>query len=162
MPYCNTCRSAFRGQGIYCHLHNQSAQSQSLIQQSQPNQSVNTWNPSTVAQTLRDPSLQYYFNSVAIDTRSETVTATMNNQREQCQWCDRWFADKEMLSRHYPSSWSGCYTHKLCFSRGDNVVHAMRSAHQRCFVSNCSSNYHTLEGWSNDEIVAHVRKDHKH
>ncbi len=162
MPYCNTCGCAFRGEGIYCYMHKQSAQFQSLIPQSQFDQSRNTWNPSTVTQMMRDPSLHYYCNSVVMDTRSGTVTATMNNRREQCPWCERWFADKEMLSRHYGRSWSGCAAHKCCFHRGDNVVHAMHSAHQRCFVLDCPSRYRTLEGWSNDEIVEHVRKNHKH
>lgn len=88
------------------------------------------------------------------------MIADMNNNRVQCGWCEKWFATQAMLDKHNELSPSGCPVHGHCFEAKDNVVHATRHKHDRCFVLGCESMYAIEEGWTNWVIIAHVRKEH--
>ena len=174
MPYCNLCAKPIKANNIHCTdcspAHSKSvipaqsknvtpAQSKSVIRQPHDKQSSNIWNPNTITHTMRDPSLHYYLDSVTANPKTGSVTATMNNQRTQCSCCHRWFGDNVMLKEHKRKV-VRCSQHHACFTSEDNVVHASRHRHDRCFVEGCRSRFRIDEGWRNGEIVRHVREEH--
>lgn len=106
------------------------------------------------------PDLHYLVDTLTIDTRRGLAVAVINNNRVQCDWCKYWFASETMLDKHHEDVSSGCTVHEECFSKSNNVVHATRHKHDRCFVPGCKSVYMIEEGWKDSVIVAHVRKEH--
>lgn len=178
MPYCNECGDLYVGNGIYCHAHKSSSQasSSSLNSTASPNSTtqpvVRQANHQVFGRTgslsesiigiASDPGLCSLLDFLTIDAQRGRVIAVLKNNRVQCNWCESWFATQKMLDRHNDDYPSGCAVHGVCFEKSDNVVHATRHTHERCFVLGCKSIYMTEEGWKDSVIVAHIRKEHSH
>lgn len=109
-----------------------------------------------------NPDLHYLAESVTFDANHGRATVVMNNQRVQCEWCEKFFATQAMLDKHNEDFPSGCSVHSQCFGKGDNLVHATRKVHERCFVLGCKSKFRTEEGWENSAIVEHVKEEHSY
>lgn len=164
MPYCNRCGYLFPGRGRYCQIHKTSTPRsppvrppQELVRQSD-RQVGSLWASQAIARMADDPNFSCSIDAITFDGQKTTVY--MNNDRVQCPCCEEWFARPARLDQHYGDFPSGCCVHGLCFERSENVVHAMRYKHHRCFVPSCRSRYRTDQGWSDSAIVAHVRRNH--
>ena len=164
MPFCTTCGSSFRGHGIHCDIHKTSPpqslpdpSSQQLTRQSK-SQAGSSWITQAANKLAYNQDFQYLADSVTI--RPDEMTMVLNKDRVQCTWCHKWFARRAMLDQHKKSVRSGCQAHGKCFGTSDNVVHATREHHHRCFVPGCKSIYRIEEKWRNSDIVAHVKRRH--
>ncbi|KPI44441.1 uncharacterized protein AB675_8536 [Cyphellophora attinorum] len=79
--------------------------------------------------------------------------------RTKCERCFTWFESKERYDRHRRRKDSGCDSHRVCFPGMENMDHAKKHHHKRCFVEGCDSKF-ARHDYSDETIQDHVFEKH--
>lgn len=159
MPYCSQCGVLFSGNGNYCSVHQNTG---SLITTGGNSGLVlSQGGVQRAFQQIKDEYIVKDFH-IEINASENTISidGTMNQDRVQCNWCKKWFGNREARDDHDRFSPSGCAAHEECFGHSENVIHARRRVHSRCFVPGCTSRYKETDNWSDSQIMAHVEAEH--
>jgi hypothetical protein len=100
------------------------------------------------------------FTNLEVNPYSGNMSFSVNKDSIQCTVCREWFYNGDALDTHRWGFNIRCEEHGKCFASHDTYVHAQHFKHRRCFVLSCGSKYRTETGWSNTEIMQHIRKEH--
>ena len=154
MSRCHQCGRQFHGNGNYCRKHEYS---QALVLNSRRNFNL-VLSDDNLREFRQQADEDFLFESVQL--YNDRAIIRINQNRVQCECCQRWFANLELRDDHSRTYTSGCAIHGLCFGQTDNVVHSLASRHTRCFIHNCTSKYRIYDGWDNASIMTHIKNQH--
>ena len=119
---------------------------------------TNSSTPSAVTKFFKKPSNQHLFSTATISANG--ITGVINSERRQCQCCSQYFRNKAECKDHRSHFKSRCVLHNKCFPSTDNVGHAIKYDHDRCFISRCTSQYRNVGDWSRHQVTDHIAREH--
>lgn len=160
MPYCNSCSCAISS-GITCVDCTTDAPSNTALV-SAPNTALVAASNKGMQELVWafENATDHYRISRITKGVDGSMTLDINLSRVQCSWCKQWFPDQARKYKHNEELPSGCAVHKMCFPHSENVYHATKYVHDRCFVLKCPSHYRKEGDWKDSVVEQHVREAH--